>query len=118
MAAPTASSNGRAAPNGWARASLVAGLAAAVVLPATVAVAEGTDLLELLQAGLAVPVAALTGLMAVLLARGARSRVQRTLGRVGGERTARAGRALGLLGLALAAAGAIALAYYAYLTRY
>ncbi|MBA3330580.1 MAG: hypothetical protein H0T39_06845 [Actinobacteria bacterium] len=94
------------------------GFVAAVVLPATVAVAEGTDLLELLQAGLAVPVAAFAGLVAVLLARGARSRVKRTLGRVGGERTARAGRALGLLGLALAASGAIALAYYAYLTRY
>lgn len=102
-------------PNRRALTSLLLGLVAVAALPATVAVAEGTDLLELPQASAAIPVAGLGGLAAVVLARGARERVRRTLGRVGGERSARVGRALGILGFCLALAALIAIAYYQYL---
>jgi hypothetical protein len=51
------------------------------------------------------------GLLAILLARGARVRAERSLARVG-EGTARAGKWLGLLGLCLALTAALALGFY------
>ena len=118
MAVPTRSSNGRPAANARARISVVLGLVAAAALPATIALAETSDLLELPEAAVAIPVAAVLGVCAVVLARRARIQVQRTLGRVGGERTARLGRALGLLALGLAVAGAIAVGFNEYLQRF
>jgi len=53
----------------------------------------------------------LLGLVAVLLARSARRRVERTLGRVG-EGAARAGKWLGLLGVCLGLTAALALAFF------
>jgi hypothetical protein len=53
----------------------------------------------------------LLGLIAVLLARGARVRVERTLWRAG-EGTARAGKWLGLLGLCLGLTAALALGFF------
>jgi hypothetical protein len=53
----------------------------------------------------------LFGLIAIVLARGARIRVERSLARVG-EGTARAGKWLGLLGLCLALTAALALGFY------
>jgi len=50
---------------------------------------------------------------AIWLARRARGRLQRTLGRSGGEGTARAGRILGWLALYVALIGAISLGVYA-----
>ena len=81
-------------------------------MPATVAAAEVWDLIRLIEASAAIPVAFVLGVAAVLLARGARERIRRTIGRVGGERVAAAGRALGAVGIALALAGAIALGFY------
>jgi hypothetical protein len=103
--------------NGRARASLLLGLLAAVALPLTIAAAEVWDLIRLIEASAAIPVAFVLGLAAVLLARGARERVRRTIGRVGGERVAAAGRALGAVGIALACSGAIAVAFYYVLRR-
>jgi hypothetical protein len=51
------------------------------------------------------------GLVAVLLARGARRRVERTLSRPG-ERTAKAGRWLGLLGFCAGITAALALGFF------
>jgi hypothetical protein len=51
------------------------------------------------------------GLIAVLLARGSRVTVERTLGRVG-EGTARTGKWLGVLGLCLGITAGLALAFY------
>jgi hypothetical protein len=105
------------APNGRARASVLVGLVAAAALPATIAAAEVWDLLRLIEASAAIPVALLAGIAAILLARGARERIRRTIGRVGGERQARLGRALGALGVALALSGAIAVGFYYVLQR-
>ena len=105
------------APNGRARASLLLGLLAAAALPAAVAVAETSELLRLIEASVAIPVALFLGVAAVVLARRARRRVERTLGRVGGSRLAGVGRALGMLGIALALAGSIAVAFDLVLRR-
>jgi hypothetical protein len=80
-----------------------------------IAVTETRDDLRLLHAGVAVPVAFVCSLLAILLARRARRNLERTLGRVGGERLARTGRVLGWIGLYLALIGAASLAVYAYL---
>jgi NhaP-type Na+/H+ or K+/H+ antiporter len=96
---------------------VLVGLLSLATLPAAVVVARESDELTLVQAGVvAVPVAALLGLVALWLARRARRRADRTLDRVGGRRTARAGKLLGALGLYLAATAAIALGVYALLS--
>jgi NhaP-type Na+/H+ or K+/H+ antiporter len=96
---------------------VLVGLLSLATLPAAVVVARESDELTLVEAGVvAVPVAALLGLVALWLARRARRRADRTLDRVGGRRTARAGRLLGALGLYLAATAAIALGVYALLS--
>ena len=87
-------------------------------LPSAIAVTEREERFELLQAAYAVPVALALGLAAVLLARRARLRVERTLGRVGGLRVARVGRALGVLAIMLGLSGAISVGVYFVLTRF
>jgi uncharacterized membrane protein len=96
---------------------LLLGLVAAAALPAAVAAAEVWDLLRLIEASAAIPVSFLAGIGAILLARGARERIRRTIGRVGGARLAWIGRALGALGVALALSGSIAMGFYLVLER-
>ena len=115
MVGPTRSS--KRAPNARARLSLLSGLISAAALPVGIALARELRRLELLDAAFAIPVAALFGLVAVLLARSARRRIERTIGRVGGERSAGLGRALGILGLCTAVSGTIAVALYEVLAR-
>ena len=117
MAVPTRSSDGRSARNLRAWASVLLGLVGVAALPAAIAAAETTELLELVEAAGAIPVALVAGVAALALARGARRRIERTLGRVGGDRTARVGRALGVLALCLAIAGLIALGFDEFLSR-
>lgn len=116
MAAHIESSNGtQPRRNHAARASLLFGVLGLATLPLAIAVAEWHEDLELVDAGWAVPVAFLLSALAVRLARRARRNLERTLGRIGGERTARAGRILGWLGIYSALTAAISLAVYAYL---
>jgi hypothetical protein len=112
LAARTRSSN---AP---ARASLLVGFLGAAVLPATVAVAELSDLLDDYEAVVAAPAAFVLGVVAIWLARRGRRRFERTIGRVGGAGAARVGRWLGTLAICLAVAGGIAIGFYEVLTRY
>ena len=112
MAVPTRSSNPAAT------AALAAGLLAVAALPAAIALAQLSARFKLTQAAVGAPVAALLGLAALLFARRARRRSERTLGRAGGEGAARAGRVLGVLGLCLAASGAIAIGFYGLLVHY
>ena len=63
------------------------------------AVTEYQDDLRLVHAGFAVPLAGVFALAAILTARRARRRLERTLGRSGGGRAARAGQVLGWLAL-------------------
>ena len=92
--------------------SVIFGLLAVAAIPVGIWITNYRNDLRLIHAGWAVPVAAVFGLVAVRLARRARRKLERTVGRAGGARAARLGRILGWLGLYLALIGAIALAFY------
>jgi hypothetical protein len=91
---------------------VLVGLLAAATMPAAIVATRWSRDYELMDAGFAIPLAALLGLLAVALARRARSRLAPTLGHPRGTRTARLGRFLGLLGFLLALTGAGSLAVY------
>jgi len=112
LAARTSSSNARA------RGSLALGVLAVVSLPATIAFAQRSPALTVLQAVYLFPVPILLGLFAIQQARRARERVERTLGRAGGLRQARWGRRLGFLGIAIGITAGLALAFSALLAHY
>jgi hypothetical protein len=67
------------------------------------------------DAGYAIPVGILIGIGSVLLARSARERNERALGRLGGETAMRWGRALGALGICLALTALISVGVYLFL---
>ena len=104
--------------NPRARASVIVGLVAVAVIPVGVVLARQVDQVSLLDAGGAVPVAAVLGGLAILLGRQARRQVERTIGRVGEAGLASAGRTLGLLGVCLAFTCALALGFYGLLTLF
>jgi hypothetical protein len=89
---------------------VLVGLLSVATMPAAIAATRWSKEYELLHAAAAVPLGALLGLAAILLARRARSRLAPTLGHPRGTRTARVGRWLGWLGflMALTAAGSVA----------
>ena len=108
----------RSSRNVRAWVALAFGLVAAAALPAAIAISQGLRTFKLLGASAAIPVAALAGVVAIALARGARRRVEVTLGRARGARVARAGKWLGILGIYLALTALGALAVYFLLSRY
>jgi hypothetical protein len=110
-------SNGRPAGNARAGWSVVVGLLSVLALPAAVVATRWSDRYDLLHAAFAIPVTLALGIGALALARAARARHERTLGRAGGLRVAAWGRALGIAGISLGAAGLIALGVYG-LLRY
>ena len=73
--------------------------------------------LDLVDAAWAIPVAAICGIAALLFARGARGRIQRTLERAGGAGRARLGRILGIAGICIALSATIAVGLYELLVR-
>jgi hypothetical protein len=106
----TRSSN---APNPAAGASVAAGVAALVALPAAVGLARYSERVDLVYACAAgVIAAAVFAVTAIALARRAQERIQRTLGRSGGEGVLRTGRILGILGIWAALTGALALGFF------
>ena len=89
------------------------GLVAIAAWPAALGVHRYSDRFSLIQALVgAVPVSFLVGVGAILLARRARTRIQRTVGRSGGRRAAMIGRALGLAGICVAITGGLALGFF------
>ena len=102
----------RNAPALW---SVLLGLLAVAAIPVAVAYADRSPRVELIWAGVAVPVAALLGLAALGAARAGRRRAEPTLRR-SGARTAVVGRLLGLVGVVFAGTGAISLVVYAILS--
>jgi hypothetical protein len=92
------------------------GLFSVATVPAAIAATHYRDI-ELLHAGWAAIPAFLLGVAALLLARAARRRTERTIGRVGGRRVTRAGRFLGALGIYLALAAALSVGVYELLNR-
>jgi hypothetical protein len=113
LAVPTRSNR-----NARAWAALLAGLAAAAALPASIAISQELRTWKLLAAFAAIPVAAVLGFAAIAFARGARRRIELTLGRAHGRGVARLGRALGLLGIYLACTGVLTVAVYYALSHF
>jgi len=92
--------------------SFIIGVLAVLAIPIAIYVTDQRNDLRLVHAGIAVPVGFLLGVSAIRLARRARRRIERTLGRAGGQAAARLGRILGWAGVYLALIGAISLAVY------
>ena len=92
--------------------ALLFGVLATAAIPIGILITNYRNDLRLLHAGFAVPLAAAFGFVAIQVARRARRRLERTIGRARGEVSARLGRILGWLGLYFALIGAIALAFY------
>jgi len=101
--------------SGRAAWSVVLGVLATLTLPAAITATRYSDSYDLLHAGLAIPIAAALGVVAVALARRSRALDQATLSGTGEAkrgRAARLGRLLGILGICLAASATIAVAVY------
>lgn len=92
--------------------SIVVGLLSVAVLPAAVLGTRYSEAYELLHAGLAIPVALALGLGALVLARQARRQSDVSLEGRGAARAAFTGQSLGLAGVWLAGAGAIAVGVF------
>jgi len=89
------------------------GLLAIAAIPLAAAITGTREDLRLVHAGFAVPLAAGLAIAAILVARRARRRLERTLGRAGGAKTARAGQILGWVGFYVALIASISLGVYA-----
>lgn len=87
-----------------------------LALPAAILASRWSKSYELIHAAGAIPLAALLGFFATLLARRARSRLAPTLGHPTGTRTARLGRLLGIAALLLSLTAAGSVAVYAVLS--
>jgi len=90
----------------------VAAVVGVLVVPAAVVVARQSPRVGLLDAEWAVPVSLVCCVGALLFARGAKSEMERSLGRAGGGRRVRWSRWLAVAGIAIALAAAIAVGFY------
>ena len=106
----------RSSGNGRAVLAVAVGVLSAAAMPVAILATRYSASYELLHAGFAIPVAIALGILAIWLARGALRHDDARLGRAGGRGAARVGRALGVLGIALAATALVALAVYGLLT--
>ncbi len=87
-------------------------------VPAGIALARETKLVTLLYSTGSIAIAIVLGFAAIVLARRGREYVEITLGRAGGLRQARVGRALGILGLLVGVTAALSLGFYGLLTLF
>jgi hypothetical protein len=102
----------RAEPNDRARASVFVGVLAVLVIPAGLALAAYSSMVDLIHVAVAIPLAAVLGIVAIALSRSARRHSQISLGRIGGTGVARAGWILGMLGLYLGVMAALAVGFF------
>ena len=112
MVARIESSSALRRSNWYARLSVVVGLLTLAVAPAAVYASNRSERVTLIQAVAATAASGVLALLALLLSRRGRLYAERTLGRAGGEGLARLGRVLGVIGLCIACAAGIALAFY------
>jgi hypothetical protein len=114
----TSSSDAARRANPRAVWSVACGLLSLAAIPVGVALARETEAVTLVDSSGSVAVAALLGFAALVLSRRARERVELTLGRAGGLRAAKLGRALGILGVLVAATAALALGFWGLLAQF
>jgi hypothetical protein len=87
-------------------------------LPVAIAVSQGLKTFRLLDAWAAIPVAVVLGILAIVLARGARARSAWSVAPPAGAGAARLGRWLGILGVYLGVTGILTLVCYELLLRF
>ena len=114
MASRTRSSS---VANHRASLALIAALCGLAAVPVAVLVSRQTGKIHLLDAVWAIPVAMALSVAALLLARGARGRIWRTLERAGGAGRLRATRWLAVAGICVALSASIAVGFYELLER-
>jgi hypothetical protein len=102
--------------NPQAAASIVAGILAVLAIPAGIYVSRESVTVTLLESTSSAGLAILFGLLAVALSRRGRWVHTRTLGRVGGRRSAQIGRLLGWLGVCMGISTGLAVGFYGLLT--
>ena len=105
----TSSTSVRRSGNARAGWSVVLGLASVATMPLAILATRYSDAYRLTQAGFAIPLGIAIGVGALLLARSARQRNERALGRLGGETALRWGQILGTAGICLALTALISL---------
>jgi peptidoglycan/LPS O-acetylase OafA/YrhL len=112
--------DGRTASSSNHRATFAAllGILSALTIPAAVAVAQRSRGIRLIDAAWGIPVALALGFLALGASNLARARIQRTLGRAGGEGRARTARLLGAIGICLAVTAAISVGFYELLLHF
>jgi hypothetical protein len=106
------------ARNDPARGAVLLALLGLAIPPVAFAAAHQLQRVSLLQATGATCASAVLGAAAILLARRGVRRIERTIGRVGGEGTARVGRLLGAISLFIGLTAALALGFYALLNLF
>jgi len=111
----TSTENARRSGNARAGWSAFLGLVSAATMPLAILATRYSSSYELSQAGYAIPFGVVTGAGALLLARSARLRNERALGRLGGDTAIRIGRILGTAGICLALTALISVGVYVYL---
>ena len=117
MADPGVTETGaRSQGNSRAVGAVLAGLLSVATMPAAILATRYSDTYELLHAGFAIPIGLLLAGLALALARAALRHDDLRLERAGGRSAARLGRALGVLGAALASTALVAVAVYGILT--
>ncbi len=112
MAGPTSSSRARA------RVALFLGLLALLTLPAAIEVAARSKRIGLLDAAYAVPVAFLLGLVALIMARRARSNLRWIQLRDDGTGIASAAVVVAAVAVCLALAAALSVGFYGLVVLY
>jgi hypothetical protein len=88
------------------------GVLAVLAIPAGLALAAYSSMVDLTWASASIPIAAALGIVAISLARTARRYSQISLGRIGGMGLAHAGSILGMLGLYLAVMAALSVGFF------
>lgn len=106
------SRDGRPSGNVRAGWSALLGVLSVVTMPLAILGTRYSSAYRLLDAGFAIPLGLVLGVSALALARSARRRDERALGRLGGVRSARGGRILGTAGVCLALTALISVAVY------
>jgi hypothetical protein len=92
--------------------SVLFGVLSVLAIPAGLALAAYSNMVDLRLASASVPIAGVLGFFAVSLSRGARKHSQISLGRIGGIGLARTGSILGMVGLYLAVMAALSVGFF------
>lgn len=102
-------------PRAWL--ALLFGVLAAVAIPVGIELTRKVPGAALLDAVWAIPVAAVSAILALLFARGARGAIARTLEPVGGALCIRLGRIFAVAGICIVLSASIAVGLYELLLR-